>query len=346
MKQSQFIETHQAQWQAFEQWLDYQALPRSQKHSKKNPIQAPAEIDLPDVYRQICHHYSLASSRMYSPLLLKRLNRLVTQGHQTLYGSHTNFWHHIKHFFAGGFPALIRQEWRLVALASALFYVPFFAFILATQIQPDLIYSMLDGEQVRDMEAMYDPNALMNKVGRERDADSDLYMFGFYIKNNTGIGFQNFAGGLLFGLGTLFYLVFNGLVLGAVAGHLTHLDFIDTFWGFVLGHGSFELTAIVLSGAAGLKLAAALIQPGRKSRLRALVDNGKIAVQIMYGAAVMFIIAAFIEAFWSSTVMPVMIKYGVALILWSVVIAYFFLLGAPKDAAIKTPHAQRDSNAT
>jgi uncharacterized membrane protein SpoIIM required for sporulation len=189
----------------------------------------------------------------------------------------------------------------------------------------------MDGAQVRSMEAMYDPDSLMHKLGRERESDSDLYMFGFYIKNNTGIGFRNFAGGMLFGVGTLFFLIFNGLFIGAAAGHLTHLEFIDTFWGFVLGHGSFELTAIVISGVAGLKLAAALIKPGRKSRIRALIDNGKIAVQIMYGAAVMFIIAAFIEAFWSSMVLPVVIKYMVAAVLWGLVIAYFWLLGRARS---------------
>lgn len=334
-KQSQFIEKYQQQWQEFEQWLDYQELSRSQKKSKKKPIEAPKNIDLPNAYRQICHHYSLANSRLYSPVLLQRLNRLVTRGHQSLYSSHTNFWHHIKTFFAHGFPALIQQEWRLVALASALFYVPFFAMIIAIQVQPDLVYSVMEGENVRQLEAMYDPDSLMHKIGRERDSDSDLYMFGFYIKNNTGIGFRNFAGGMLYGIGTLFFLVFNGLMIGAAAGHLTQMGFIDTFWGFVLGHGSFELTAIVLSGAAGLKLAAALIKPGRKARVRALIDNGKIAVQIMYGAATMFIIAAFLEAFWSSTVMPVMIKYIVAAILWSLVIMYFWFLGKEKKITSK-----------
>ena len=327
MKQSQFIKKYEDQWQVFEQWLDYQELSRSQKKSKKKPVTAPKDIDLPSVYRQICHHYSLASSRLYSPVLLQRLNNLVTRGHQSLYSSHTHFWHHVKHFFAAGFPALIRKEWRLVACASALFYVPFFAMIIAIQVQPDLVYSVMEGDNVRQLETMYDPDSLAHKIGRERDSDSDLYMFGFYIKNNTGIGFRNFAGGVLFGIGTLFFMIFNGLMIGAAAGHLTQLGFLDTFWGFVLGHGSFELTAIVISGAVGLILTMALIKPGRKSRLRALIDNGKIAVQIMYGAATMFVIAAFIEAFWSSTVMPVMIKYVVAALLWSLVFAYFWFLG-------------------
>ncbi|MCK5903621.1 MAG: stage II sporulation protein M [Cocleimonas sp.] len=327
MKQSQFVDKYQQQWQDFEHYLDYHDLSRRQRqqHDKKDKPLKP--LDLPHVYRQICHHYALANSRCYNPFLIKRLNHLVTRGHQRLYGAHRPFWGDIKQFIAAGFPALIRKEWRLLMLSSALFYVPFFAMIIAIQINSDLVYSVMEGEQIRQMESMYNPESFTHKLGREREADSDLYMFGFYIKNNTGIGFRNFAGGLLFGLGTLFFLFFNGLMIGAAAGHLTALGFIDTFWGFVLGHGAFELTAIVLSGVAGLKLAEALIRPQRKSRLRALVDNGKIAVKIMYGAAAMFIIAAFIEAFWSSMVMPVMIKYVVAALLWSLVIAYFWFLG-------------------
>jgi uncharacterized membrane protein SpoIIM required for sporulation len=333
-KQAQFIEKHQSQWDDFSAWLDYQALSaRAKRRQEKQAIAAPKTIDFPKAYRQICHHYSLATSRMYSPVLLQRLNHLVTRGHQQLYGAHTPFWYHIKQFFAADFPALMRQEWRLFVLAGVLFYGPFLAMIIAIQLQPDLVYSVMSGEQVRSLEVMYDPDSVLHKVGRERGSDSDLYMFGYYIKNNTGIGFQNFAGGMLFGLGTFFYLVFNGLVIGAAAGHLTHLAFIDTFWGFVLGHGAFELTAIVISGVAGLKLAQALIMPRRKSRLRALIDNGKIAVKIMYGAATLFIIAAFVEAFWSSMVLPMLLKYSVAAALWALVIAYFWLLGREKSNA-------------
>ena len=153
-------------------------------------------------------------------------------------------------------------------------------------------------------------------------------MFGYYIKNNTGIGFQVFAGGLLYGLGSLFFLFYNGLVIGAVAGHLTQMGYISTFWGFVAGHSAFELTAIVLAGAAGFKLAAALIMPGRKSRALALRDNAQEAIGIVYGSATLFVMAAFVEAFWSSQPwIPLMVKYGVGIALWLLVIGYFTRLG-------------------
>ena len=330
IRQSQFVNKHEELWQHFDEWLDYQELSRWKKRSKKNPIKAPEDLDLPHAYRQICHHFALANSRLYNPILVERLNKLVIRGHQKMYSTRTHFWRDILQFFAGGFPALIRQEWKIVSVAAFLFYVPFIAILVAIQFYPDLIYSVMDGSQVRDLESMYDPD-LHDKLGRERESDSDVYMFGFYIKHNIGIDFQLFAGGMLFGIGSLFFLLFNGIFLGAAFGHMTYIGYYDTFWGFVVGHGAFELQAAFLSGAAGLKLAEALIMPGRKSRGRALIDNGKIAVKIMYGVIVMSIIAAFLEAFWSSTVMPVMIKYVVGGILWALVVAYFVFVGRKKQ---------------
>ena len=138
---------------------------------------------------------------------------------------------------------------------------------------PDLVYGVMGPEQVADMEKMYDPDA--RRIGRfsERDSGDDWMMFGYYIMNNIGIAFQTFASGLLFGLGSLFFLLFNGLMIGAVAGHLTQIGYGATFWSFVVGHGAFELTAIALAGAAGLKLGWALLAPGRLTSRRSLARS-------------------------------------------------------------------------
>jgi len=188
------------------------------------------------------------------------------------------------------------------------------------------IYSILTPDVVASMEAMYEPSN--TSIGRERGSESDTMMFGFYIFNNTGIGFRTFATGLLFGIGSILTLVFNGLHIGSIAGHLTQIGYASTFWSFVSGHSAMELTAIVLSGAAGLKLGFSLLIPGRKSRYQALLDAAKVAVKIMAGAALMFFIAAFIEAYWSSTkaIIPD-IKYAVGIIMWFLVIAYFVFVG-------------------
>lgn len=324
MKQSIFVQTNEPLWSQLEAWLNFQDLPRKErlKRTAEQPI-----LDFPKTYRHVCHHLALAQSRMYSPLLIERLNQLVIRGHNRLYASRLHFWHHFVAFFLRALPQLVRQERKVVYLAATLFFGSLISMIVAIQIQPELVYSVIEGEQVASMEIMYDPQN-SSRFGREREADSDVLMFGFYIRNNTGIGFQTFAGGLTFGLGTLFFLLYNGLVIGAVAGHLTEIGYIETFWSFVAGHSAFELTAIVLSGAAGLKLAEALVMPGRKSRRLALLDNSRIAIRIVYAAATLFIMAAFIEAFWSSqAIIPPIVKYLVGISLWILVAFYFVRVG-------------------
>ena len=91
-------------------------------------------------------------------------------------------------------------------------------------------------------------------------------MFGFYIRHNVGIAFQCFAAGLFAGVGSLFFLAYNGALIGAVAGYLTERGLAATFFSFVVTHSAFELTAIVLSGAAGLRLGTRLLAPGRQTR--------------------------------------------------------------------------------
>ncbi len=125
-------------------------------------------------------------------------------------------------------------------------------------------------------------------------------MFGFYIMNNIGIAFQTFASGVLLGLGSLFFLLFNGLMIGSVAGHLTQIGYVQTFWPFVIGHGAFELTAITFAGAAGLKLGWALLAPGRLTRGEALRLAARRSVQLIAGVIVLLLLAAFTEACWSS----------------------------------------------
>lgn len=332
MKQIQFIEHYESVWVQLQAWIDYLALPPRKRNKQTAPTGQFAEL-----YRQTCHHLALAQTRHYSPALLERLNHLVVGGHQQLYREREPIWTRIWNFLALEFPAQVRAQWKVLLLSAIVFYGSMALFIFLTQWQPDLVYSVLDPDQVGAMESMYDP-ALHDRLGREREADSDFYMFGHYIRNNTSIGFQAFTSGLLFGIGTLFILLFNGIVLGAVAGHLTYIGYNDTFWGFVVGHSAFELTAILLSGAAGFKLTQALLFPGRRTRLYALRENGRIAIQIMYGAALLFTMAAFVEAFWSSqAAMPLNIKYTVGGILWVFVIAWLWGAGRqhkPKEEVL------------
>ena len=174
------------------------------------------------------------------------------------------------------------------------------------------------------MEKMYDPTA--ERLGR--DSGSDWQMFGFYIYNNISIGLRTFASGLLFGIGALVILLFNGITIGSAAGHLTATGAGAPFWEFVSSHAPWELTAIVLAGGAGLQLGMRVLAPGQLSRGQALAQAGRDGAVIIIGEKVMLLLAAFIEAFWSAqTVIPAGVKYAASALGWLLVAAWLLLGG-------------------
>ena len=311
MKQTPFEAAHAQEWKAFEEFLD-----------KGKSFNAE---EMPERYRRLCQSLALAADRQYSPALVDRLNRLALRGHHALYENRRRQTQRVVEFVLAGFPALVRQEWRLVLIATLLFFGPLLGLMAVLQIFPEFVHYLLRPEQIASFHEMYDPAA--RRLGM-READTSLVMFGFYIWNNVRIGFQTFAGGLAFGVGSIWFLAANGVILGAVAGYLTEIGYNETFWSFVAGHSSFELIAIVFSGAAGLRLGIAVIAPGNLSRKAALVAAAKPAVRMMYGAAIMFMIAAFVEAFWSPlTEVPFRIKIAVGITAWLVLLVYFAFAG-------------------
>jgi uncharacterized membrane protein SpoIIM required for sporulation len=303
MKELQFVARHQADWELWDRWLGAE-LGASEKRSgvKRGgePNAIPAS-ELPHRFRSLCHDLALAEDRNYSSELVDSLQHRVLLAHQRLYSAKRRIGHAILDFFFARFPEAVRRERRIVLAAAALFFVPMAAVMIVVELYPDAVYFLLSQQQIDQFERLY---ALQPTQG-QRGASIDWNMYAYYIGNNVRINFQCFAG-----------------------GHLTHQGLISTFWGFVAGHSSFELLGIVLSGASGLRMGLALIAPGRKSRALALRVAAREAIPLLYGAASMTFLAAFIEAFWSPlvAVAPV-VKYCVGLALWALLLTYFSFAG-------------------
>ncbi|MBB4865902.1 putative membrane protein SpoIIM required for sporulation [Pseudomonas nitritireducens] len=326
MKQAFFEQRHQTSWKRFAKRLE-----QLESGKRQEPTEKPE--DFAADYRRVCQQLALAQERGYSSHLIDQLQQLAMRGHQQFYRHRSHLGARILGFLVAGFPRLVREEWRCIAVASLLFYGSLLLMGLLVYHFPDLVYSMMAPDRVAEMESMYDPGASRLGTLSERDAGDDWQMFGHYIMNNIGIAFQTFASGLLFCVGSLFFLLFNGLVIGAVAGHLTQVGYIDTFWSFVIGHGAFELTAITFAGGAGLKLGWALLSPGRLSRLEALRQAAARAVQLIGGVILMLLIAAFVEGYWSSvTHFSAQVKYIVGACLWLLVACYFLFAGRQRHA--------------
>lgn len=313
MKQEHFVAMHGREWDSLQSWLN--ALGRQPKRTMRQD----QALDFPQAYRRLCHQLALARGRGYSREVTERLQRLVQQGHVVLYRPPAPRWHRVADFLVSGFPRLVRAQWRCMLAAALLFYVPAIVTLVLMQVRPELAHTLFSSAQLAQFEKMYDPaNA---QIGRS--SGTDVQMFGFYVMNNVSIAFRTFASGLVFGVGAIYVLAANGMIIGGVAGHLTAIGYGGPFWRFVVAHSAFELTALVISGGAGLRLGLTLLAPGRLRRGPAMVAAGWIGAQLALGAFAMLVVAAFIEAFWSSIAsLSDPVKYGSAALLWLLVIVW------------------------
>jgi uncharacterized membrane protein SpoIIM required for sporulation len=321
----QFEQLYERDWEELQQLL---AQMRGRRYGKEQ-LQIHGDR-VAFLYRRACEHLALVRARFYPAYLVERLEQMTSDAHQAIYQHSELGIGRLRRLFMRDFPRAVRDHAGFVWIAAALFAIPTIVLGLLVYFRPELVLSVVDANNVAGYEQMYSNAA--EQLGRPRGAQTDWGMFGFYIRHNVGIAFQCYAAGLFAGVGSIFFIAFNGALAGAIGGYLTERGLASTFFSFVVTHSAFELTAIVLSGAAGLRLGYSLLAPGRRTRVQSLVNAARESVVIVYGVAAMLLIAAAIEAFWSSaTWIPLPMKYSVAAVCWIAVLSYLTLQGRRAD---------------
>jgi uncharacterized membrane protein SpoIIM required for sporulation len=228
-------------------------------------------------------------------------------------------------FVVSEFPRLLRANAAYFWLALALFVIPGAVSGTIVAIDPSQVGRIMPGAYQEQFENMYSKS--ISDHGGEVADETRAAMAGFYVHNNVGIAFKCFALGSFAGIGTMVVLVYNSIFLGTITGFLVGRGHSYNFFEFVVGHGSFELTAIVVSGAAGLVLGHAMVHPGRQTRRDALRERGLVSVKLALGAGVMLCLAAIIEAFWSPSSASFTVKMVVGAVLWVIVVLYLSRAG-------------------
>ncbi len=267
---------------------------------------------------RICNDLAIAQSRQYSPILVEQINRLVQLGQKRLYLSRSNQFSELWHVARTAFPRALYENRVMLAVNLLAFWSLALIAFIWVRLDPDAAYTFLGQGTLLNIEKMYDPSGSVQSA--ERGASQDLLMFGVYIYNNIGIAFQMFAGGVLFCVGAAFFLLFNSFYFGAIAAHIVNVGFEGPFFSFVITHGSFELTAIIIASAAGCRIGYALLNPGQFTRAYAIKQAAQKALPLIVGAFLMLVIAAFIEAFWSPRDIANEIKYTVGSGCWAYVL--------------------------
>jgi uncharacterized membrane protein SpoIIM required for sporulation len=315
MKVVELLEQRRASWRALE-LMCVKMEGRGRKRLGGSGIAQFASL-----YRSACADLALADSYQLPANTVLYLHQLVARAHNQLYRSRRfDFANWGRELFQSVPRRLFRDKYLRIS------FIAFWGLFL---------FSMLFARQSREYREglvgksqLHDIQESFAKPLDRRNSELASAMGGFYIQHNTSIGLECFAGGLLFGIGGLVALVFNAAQLGAVFGYMSTVSEWSIFSNFVTAHGPFELTAIVLSAAAGMRLGFAEIDTQGLSRMESLLQAGREAMPTMCAAGAMFMIAAIIEGFLSPSPAPYAIKAVVAIISAALLVVYFVVLGS------------------
>jgi uncharacterized membrane protein SpoIIM required for sporulation len=284
-------------------------------------------VDLAPLYSNACADLARARAARYSAPLIEYLQGLTAAAHAIVYGAYAR---------QGGsglrssrvrdaleaFPRAVRNRWKPIVLAAVLFFVPFAIGAFATLRHPELALKLVPGDTLQQLTEAY-----AKGFSEGRSVGASTGMAGFYVNNNVGIALRCFALGIFGGVGSAFFLVDNGLSIGAILGYVASQGAGENILTFVVGHSSLELGAIVLSGGAGMSLGWSVVAPGERTRLASLQAAAREVVVIVFGAAVMLLMAAGIEAYFSSSALSAPLKRAFGGAVFLAVMLYMTVVG-------------------
>lgn len=326
------VERRRAQWLRLEQLL-VQLNSRGRKS-----LSGYALAELSDLYRSACADLAMADEYRLSPATVDYLHSLVGKTHNTIYRTRS---FQAKQWWQVAFRQAPQQIFRdrCVHLCAILFFGLFtLSCLLALNEQsfPGFAEQMLGDEQ---MEAMRDSftEADFTSSSYARSLDENMTMVAFYIQHNTGIGLQCFSMGVLIIPG-LYMTALNASVLGASFGYMARggtpggANFLE----FVTAHGAFELTAIALAAAAGLRIGLGWLLTGGLSRQASLQRRAIEALPVMAVSGALFFLAAVTEGLLSPSSVPYVYKAGWGVFSSVLLMYYFIVLGYSSEPSRAT----------
>ncbi|HEX3252379.1 MAG TPA: stage II sporulation protein M [Pyrinomonadaceae bacterium] len=312
-----FITQRKNAWQRLEdllKLLDNASLKRLRREEVR---------ELGRIYRRTASDLAIARAESRDPRLINYLNSLVIRAHGRIYRAESHGWKRILLFFTRELPQTFRRTWRYTLLSFSVFTIfALFGFI-GTRYDPE--FSELVGVDPAFREMNIETKTRWwESLNTQNQVGASVIM-----TNNIRVTIYTFAFGALLGVGTLFYLAFNGANIASVLALTYRAGFGNDLVTFMVGHGVIELSCIFISGGAGLLIGSAMIMPGNLTRADALKTRGMEAVRLMMGVAVLLVVAGTIEGFISPAPINPRIKYTIAVL--TGLALYSYLLFAGRD---------------
>ena len=316
MISTRWLEKRKPHWAKLEALLN---------HGAKSGLKSLSRSDLQELsllYRQTAADLAAIREDSGSVHYARYVNQLLVRAHNTIYSGHRASPMAVVSFFSKTYPRVFRRNLRQCALATAVFAITGLIGAVLTYQNPDFKVKILGPQMVEtiDRHQMWTHSI----VGVKPLASSEIKT------NNMSVGFMTFALGITAGLGTIYMMAFNGLLIGVIGVACWLSGMSLQLWSFVAPHGVLELPAIFIAGGAGLKIAQGLLFPGVLPRRDSLARAGSEAVQLLLGTIPILMIAGVIEAFVSPTGLAIPLKFLMAAALFVLLNSYLFGAGRPE----------------
>jgi uncharacterized membrane protein SpoIIM required for sporulation len=281
---------------------------------------SPGEVDeLVETYQRVSSHLAHARVAYDDPALSARLTRLVGRANGVIYASRSRPVQAISDFFAWRFPAAVWQSGRFVAVSAALLLVPALLVGIWMATDPEALDAAAP-EALREAYLEEDFESYYSSEPASQFATE-------VTVNNIQVAFTAFATGALLCVPSAALMVFNGANVGFAGGLFADAGELPKFFGLILPHGLLELTAVVIAGAAGMRLGWAVIAPGDRTRGQALGQEARKAGVIALGLVLAFVVAGLIEGFVTGRGVPTGLRVGIGVLAELVFVGWIVVQG-------------------
>jgi len=325
MPSDRFISQRKNAWQRLEdllKLLDHASLRRLGREEVR---------ELGRIYRRTASDLAIARAESRDPRLVNYLNSLVIRAHGRIYRADAQGGKRIRRYFTHELPQTFRRTWRYTFTAFFVFFIfGVFSFV-TTKYDPE--FSELVGVNPAMRELYIETKTHWWESLNESNQEGASKI----MTNNIQVTIYTFAFGATLGIGTLFYLAFNGANIASVLALTYNAGFGNDLVTFMVAHGVIELSCIFNAGGAGLLIGSAMIMPGDLTRADALRIRGMEAVRLMLGVACLLVVAGTIEGFISPAAIDPRIKYSIAAITGLALYGYLLFVGHDSpEAATKS----------
>lgn len=321
---SRFRAEREADWIAFDALLT-----RLEKRGAKG-LSSEELLQLPVLYRATLSSLSIARATSLDKALLDHLEALSMRGYFLIYGVRQSRLDRMTRFFKRDWPLAVQAVWKeTIIIALIILLGAMTSWSLVTS-QPDWYYNFVDEEMAGGRDPRATAEYLQSTIGHgTAGADEEegaLHEFAtFLFTHNSRVSILSFALGFAFGIPTMMLEFYQGISLGAMVAVFTGKGLGYDFGGWLFIHGTTELFAAALSGAAGLRIGAAVVFPGARSRLQAASDAGRTAGKVMVGVIIMLLFAGLLEGFGRQLITDTVMRYAIGttmLLLW---LGYYYI---------------------